>query len=91
MKISDVLWKAANECLWDGVSRDFRELFCCYAVDEAADMRRSVARSFIEELLGSEVAISGSGFDQFARGAPRQGARYLFLLFAHEVAKDEAL
>lgn len=102
MKISDILWRAANEHLWDGSS--IQEIgqwaFSCDAAFEAASInpttlkdmysyRESAVGEFLEE-LGCPVTTAISFFD-FPEGPQRQGARYLWLMFAYLVAKDEGL
>ena len=101
MKISDTLWAAANEKLWDGVTLDYEAdnlyprkcLFSCDAIRQAyastGEWTDSPAIRF-SALLGLDCN-SLVAFDEFEYGAERQGARYLWLDFARLVAEDEGL
>lgn len=103
MKLSDLLWKAANEHLWDGKGApplSYREAFSCCAVFDAANDALPdgaarygddwwPARDFLAD-LGCPTA-SLSAFSDFANGPERQGARYLWLIFAAMIAEEEGL
>lgn len=110
-KISDVLWVAANECLWSGAFFDdwgqafgtlppTEEQFSCLAINRAAleffparyDARVDLYLSTIQFLRRLGVnSCSVSEFDEFEDTEQRQGARYLWLMFAYQVALDEGL
>lgn len=99
MKISEVLWKAANDVL------DHRGGICdytCHAVIRAQGLwdtwgaksfcdtfASNPALSFLEE-LGCPIG-SGYAFGDIPAGEISQGARYLWLDFARLVAEDEGL
>lgn len=95
MTISEILWRAANEHLWDGnrwaTSSLDGETFSCCAIHRAAkDLEAaSIAIRFLHE-LGCDTA-GGTEFSEFKFGENKQGARYLWLMFAYEVAKSEGL
>jgi hypothetical protein len=95
MKTSDVLWIAANEIL----AKDRKEAtdsdaikmeFSCDAVRYATNTTFGdtfAAIRFLRE-LGVDCGSLGE-FREFKPGAEQQGARYLWLMFAHLVAKEE--
>jgi hypothetical protein len=88
VKVSDVLWEAANKCLFDGevgVS-----VYSCAAIAVCAHILKTPPHNTIWFLhnLGV-VAYSMSEFNEFEAGEQRQGARYLWLMFAYLVALDE--
>jgi hypothetical protein len=101
MKISDVIWDAANKCLnqHGEHSKNFwlnPPARCCSALARACGihgMNWGELRSWINKNLGS-YEVPGN-FEEFndrvsadkARSA--QGARYLYLMMAYEIAKDE--
>lgn len=94
MKISSILWKAANERLsWDGWWwPGTNDEFSCLAV-------RKVTRAGLKDKDKASKFLASLGvdpdagwlFDEFPEGEVRQGARYLWLMFAYEVAKSEGL
>lgn len=104
MKISEILWRAANENLWPGLPFDsyLSQVYSCIAVAHvelggaalrrmkwAHACRKSRAIQFLREL---GCPIGGSrAFDRFSDSNAAQGARYLWLMFAYEVAKSEGL
>jgi hypothetical protein len=91
MKISDILWKAANEHLCSGwVSFNTGELYSCIAVELAAGGKQVADAHRFLASMGVDVQGYGQ-FSEFAAGSERQGARYLWLMFAYEVAKSEGL
>lgn len=94
MKTSDVLWIAANEIL----AKDRKEAtasdpikmeFSCDAVRYATNTFGDTlaATEFLRE-LGVDCGCLGE-FREFKPGAEQQGARYLWLMFAYLVAKEE--
>jgi hypothetical protein len=92
-KISDILWDAANKHLWDGVKplrHCEEEEFSCLAVDEAEGYPSRYRATYFLEDLGVN-GFSATEFRKFKRGEIRQGARYLWLMFAYQVALDEGL
>lgn len=102
MKISDILWKAANECLWHGQPPYHVSEYSCTAAAVAelgwavvermkwlTVCRQSKAVKFMRELGCPSGELCA--FDSFTTWESRQGARYLWLMFAYEVAKSEGL
>ena len=106
MKISDVLWLAANENLWDGVrnysacnafGEGFR--YSCDAIDQLKFAPLwctwnlwedcNAALSFLREELGFDKGYSLRAFDEFPEGPESQGARYSWLMFAHQIALEQ--
>jgi hypothetical protein len=92
VKISDILWSAANEHLWSGHAGD------------TACFRRSIYDAMFWALPPTEpftptlrfLLELGMGMDEHADfeediGEERQGFRYLWLDFARLVAEDEEL
>ena len=92
MKISEILWRAANERLAADEWRVGLTEYSCWAVRNvihASAGNQNATIDFLESLgVDSE---SASAFLEFETGEQRQGARYLWLMFAHEVAKSEGL
>ena len=89
MKISEVLWIAANDWLADGLSDEGLTYFSCCAVDEAAyvdPFLGTVARKFLRS-LGANTR-SNSEFSEFQVLEDRQGARYAWLMFASMYAEE---
>lgn len=91
--LADVLWKAANEHLWDGKEpwlSDDISLYSCWATDAAlrhCAPRGVVYRFFLE--LGCDPQ---DAYTFHAESGPkRQGARYMWLLLAMHVAEDEGI
>lgn len=100
MKISDVLWNAANKKLYHPKFDDSRTTnFSCDAVYEALSAKNlsdndyydlaDNTMSFLEQLGLS--TNSCQAFDEFKGGAQRQEARYAWLMFAAMVAEEEGL
>lgn len=94
MKISEVLWVAANEYLWNGVDIYHRkDEFSCLAVGAADglfwDYKNSEAVKFLKS-LGCPIGALGS-FKNFKYGTERQGARYAWLMFASMYAEELGL
>lgn len=96
MKISDVLWIAANEHLSEvdfsylrSNSFGWNRNYSCSAVYQVGEEFSSKTTAFLHEL---GVNINGFyEFDEFVPGEERQGARYLWLMFAYEVALSEGV
>ena len=101
-KISDILWDAANEHLCPpGVdSGDELWMESCCAVAEAenghhswgyvdVDPDVSKALAYLQE-FGVDPRRTGQ-FDEFESDEEIQGARYLWLMFAYEVALSEGV
>lgn len=98
MKISDVLWIAANEFLstTDGmelVDGHSRSKYSCCAVESVCEKSlNSVRNPYIKFLRELGVKTGGCcEFKEFKPGEQRQGARYLWLMFAYEVALSEGV
>jgi hypothetical protein len=96
MKISEILWKAANEHLWvAGDAMDERtEEFSCHAIARALhkNWRRHrqenhPAMRFVRQ-LGCDP--DASGWSQAIDRDP-QGARYAWLMFASMYAEELGL
>jgi hypothetical protein len=97
VKISDVLWKAANVHLaCEGPYEDDRTPYICHAIRRAqqlwslmtSEQREDPAIAFLLD-LGMEGG--GDGFCEFHRGRERQGVRYAWLMLAHEIALERGL
>jgi hypothetical protein len=95
MKISKILWIAANEKLHPTSEYSAEDWhFSCDAVWMAelpppfTNYADSKACQYLLE-LGCNTGIEA--MDEFERGPERQGARYLWLDFARLVAKDESV
>lgn len=99
MKISEILHKAADEFLWDGVSCD-KHLFQ-YSCDAVGGARIASGLSFFDyqtkdflHSLGLKPR-PGSAFIEFEEDdeatEASQGARYLWLKFAALVAEEEGI
>jgi hypothetical protein len=98
-KISEILWKGANEHLWDGEGDDDPwspscriSQFSCHAVKYALGGKypggyRDPTNLYLQTL----GLMPHNTFVEFPSGPIRQGARYLFLDFARLVAEDEGL
>ena len=108
MKISDVLWIAANEFLstTDGtelVDGKIRSKYSCCAVEAVcSELVRSskiswnsVRNPYIKTIgFLRQLGVNTGGyceFKEFEPGEKRQGARYLWLMFAYEVALSEGV
>lgn len=108
MKISDVLWIAANEFLstTDGmelVDGYLRSKYSCCAVEPVCEKLvrsskiswNSVRNPYIKTIgFLYELGVNTAGrceFKEFEPGEQRQGARYLWLMFAYEVALSEGV
>lgn len=91
MKISEILWKAANESLWDGSGHHYnRETYSCAAVAEAEGVSvwwESKTVAFLKEF--GVTPESRTEFDEFKYGGDQQGARYAWLMFAAMIAEEE--
>jgi hypothetical protein len=97
MKLSDVLWNAANIYLWSGDTPNHGDgnAWSCGAAETAeiqADLEEASLCWVVDflETLGVD-SCSSEQFEEFERGPERQGARYLWLDFARLVAEDEGL
>lgn len=91
MKLSTVLQRAAYKHLSARylLSKD-TWTYSCEAVREAAIALKYDPKSADAFLVDLGVDIhSGDVYFEFEAGPERQGARFLWLLFAAEVAKDE--
>ena len=101
-KISDILWDAANKHLCSPVEDrgDGLWMESCCAVAEAenghdrvgcvdVDPCVSKALAYLKE-FGVNPQKSGQ-FDEFSSYEEQQGARYLWLMFAYQVALDEGV
>lgn len=101
-KISDIIWDAANKYLCPpGVdSGDELWMESCCAVAEAenghhswgyvdVDPDVSKALAYLQE-FGVDPRRTGQ-FDEFESYEEIQGARYLWLMFAYQVAIDEGV
>jgi hypothetical protein len=102
VKISDVLWKAANNILFVDLSSDKYGYnynhYSCVAVQHACENFEPFHLEAFNKLLGrcldfvTGLGISLSSinaFDEFPEGKERQDARYFWLMFAYLVALDE--
>lgn len=96
MKISDILWEAANNHLWDGVepTPSLTTTFSCDTVHNICDIHGDPGdhlrcRDFFMELGLNPSSLSA--FDEFQEGEEQQGARYLWLMFAYTYAKEQGL
>ena len=98
-KISDILWEAANEYLSEVGSIHLRSggygwknKYSCLAVYDACEefsVSPYETMNFLEEL-----GVNTDGFyefNEFDAGEERQGARYLWLMFAYQVALSEGV
>jgi len=106
-KISDILWDAANEYLSENYSTYLRSRgygwkskYSCCAVESACyslsksswDSEESPYNKTIDFL--EEFGVNTNSFcefDEFVPGEERQGARYLWLMFAYQVALSEGV
>ena len=102
-KISDILWDAANKHLCSPVEDDGDGLWTasCCAVAEAenghdrcdgsvwVDPDVSKALAYLQE-FGIDPCRFGQ-FDKFESDEETQGARYLWLMFAYQVALSEGV
>ena len=106
-KISDVLWIAANKHLSESDSTCFqsggfikKDRYSCCAVESASyelsksswESEESPYNKTIEFL--KELGVDAGGlfeFSEFVSGEERQGARYLWLMFAYQVALSEGV
>ncbi len=80
MKISEILWLAANEKLWSGIGLDNdTSMFSCNAVFQACEGYRK-AYQFLKS-LGCPIK-SLHAYPAKWTHEKRQGARYLWLMFA---------
>lgn len=93
--LADVLWEAANERLWDGVSEysvtSGPSLYSCDAIFHCFDepeLRRRAKAHLVP--MGCDI-ISHTLFTEHEFGPARQGVRYMWLLLAMHVAEDEGL
>jgi len=97
-RISEVLWKAANECLSDGISDFYGSEYSCLAVENElmargdcmsfTEFQRSPVAGFLRSLgcpIGSMHAFSRRAFPS---SIARQGARYAWLMFASLYAEE---
>lgn len=110
MKISDILWEAANSFLYypdlPGDSFGYAEYscdaigdVCCELIDD--DRYDDNRGSVMKFLSGLGLPISdGSEFKEFEKfyedygykvTEESQGARYAWLMFAHDIALEEGL
>ncbi len=91
MKVSEVLWKAANEELWDGEDRGWEDNpydleYSCYAIKAVAYGVNTPVMDFIVELGVNSDSVRV--FNEFEEGEARQGARYAWLMFASMYAEE---
>lgn len=97
MKLSDVLWNAANEFLWDGAGSVFApvggiNIYSCCAAQEACygtDASVDEVEQFLKSLgcpIGSERAFSRSYYKSVS--GIFQGHRYAWLMFASMYAEE---
>lgn len=93
MKISDVLWEAANVHLSsDDISHPEKKTnrYSCDAIVDSAGFgtkSHDQTKAFISYL---GVRIFGRfEFSEFLEGNDRQQARYNWLMFAHQIALEE--
>ena len=102
-KISDILWDAANKYLCSPEEDDRGSLWLesCCAVAEAenghdqwdsvsVNPEKSKALAYLEE-FGVQPAQYGQFADVGDTDEQVQGARYLWLMFAYQVALDEGV
>lgn len=95
MKISQILHKAADEYLWDGVKDKNVMSYSCAAVGICMTYHGCSAKQeakvieFLDQ-LGCPL-YSMEAFDEFETYKDRQGARYLWLKFAALVAEEEGI
>lgn len=96
MKISDLLWEAANNHLWNGIGPQLgvATTFSCDTVYKVCDIYGDLwsyqrCRGFLKT-LGLDPQ-SMTAFSEFEEGEERQGARYLWLMFAYTYAKEQGL
>lgn len=106
MKISEILWKAANEQLWDG--SNMRVYGNEFDASRNANKRRFSCDAFNSHYM-TEISLcemrkvkeylaefgldceSMQAFHEFDSGEERQGARYSWLMFASMIAEEEGL
>lgn len=98
-RISEILWKAANEHLWDGLAFEpdwptgGGEMFSCCAASNAETAAGAPyvygygAREFLESLMCSAVERNGGFLDSLPQ-AEQQQVRYAWLMFASMVAAE---
>lgn len=103
MKISEILWKAANEKLWNGVDdrqedeRAWR--FSCDAVAHALGKRDapypeaydSEVFEFLRELGCPTGALDAFGDTDADEKGEYQQVRYQWLMFAALIAEEEGI
>jgi hypothetical protein len=96
MKISDVLWKVANENLWDGHTESrFNqvEFICCGVGSVYGGETRSLVEGFLSSL---GMGLTGTSFSEVSVGrkrkyfteVERQQVRYAWLMFASMIAEE---
>ena len=102
-KISDILFIAANEYLWDGVHKTNMDVdsYSCSAIMRSiyylvGDVRKSTLYTQRVDLFHglTEMGVdcgSSSEFDQFKNYMDRQQARYAWLMFAYEIALEQGV
>ena len=105
-KISDILWDAANkhlcspvEFFGDGLRKGMVVESCC-AVAEAENGHDRVGSVCVDPDVSKALAYlqefgvipkEYGQFDEFSSYEEHQGARYLWLMFAYEVALSEGV
>ena len=98
--MADVLWKAANVHLTHGDANSFCKWSCNAALkaenprlitDYGIDnyKRKASATDKFLTSLGCQSGGHVGKFRNYPEGAARQGVRYLWLMLAMHVAKDE--
>ena len=101
-KISDILWDAANKHLCSPVEDrgDGLWMESCCAVAEAENGHDRVGSVCVDPDVSKALAYlqefgvipkEYGQFDEFSSYEEHQGARYLWLMFAYQVALDEGV
>lgn len=91
MKISGLLWEAANEYLSHNYECWIKYRYSCKAIIAASRcnaVSTESVYSFLETLGFSEDLRESFDIFNDIPQETRQGARYLWLMFAYEVALD---
>lgn len=93
MSIADVLHRAADEFLWDGIAPVMSQDYSCAALYLATGpgwtYEYRVALAGLRN-MGVDVGSYGE-FDEFPEGPERQAARYMWLKFAALIAEEQGV
>jgi hypothetical protein len=100
-KISDILWDAANTQLCPQQSHSHWETYSCLVIQETIGFGVGHIMSGRQQALDVRIHAgmielgldTGStfAFSEFAPGPERQGARYAWLMFCHDLALEQGL